>query len=92
MIIQNIEFGNPLNMIDESTVGFIGLGAMGAPMAMHLAKKLPSGTKIFALDVVQSAVDQLVRHFPNKVFAGKNARDVAEKSVRFTLYFRIWQM
>jgi 3-hydroxyisobutyrate dehydrogenase len=72
-LIQNIEFGNPLNMIDESTVGFIGLGAMGAPMAMHLAEKLPSGTKIYAFDVVQSAVDQLGRQFPNRVFAGKNA-------------------
>ncbi|KAE8552043.1 hypothetical protein EYB25_005934 [Talaromyces marneffei] len=67
-------------MIDESTVGFIGLGAMGAPMAMHLAEKLPSGTKIYAFDVVQSAVDQLVTQFPSRVFAGKNARDVAEKS------------
>jgi 3-hydroxyisobutyrate dehydrogenase len=74
-----------LNMIDESTVGFIGLGAMGAPMAIHLAEKLPSETKIYAFDVVQSAVDQLVEQFPGRVFAGNNARDVAEKSVRFTL-------
>lgn len=79
---RNIEFGNKLNMINESTVGFIGLGAMGAPMAIHLAERLPAETKIYAFDVVQSAVDQLVEQFPNKVIATKNARDVAERSVR----------
>jgi 3-hydroxyisobutyrate dehydrogenase-like beta-hydroxyacid dehydrogenase len=64
------------------SVGFIGLGAMGKPMAGHLANKLPPETLIYVFDVVQAAVDELCAEFPNKVVKSSNAKDVAEKSVR----------
>jgi 3-hydroxyisobutyrate dehydrogenase-like beta-hydroxyacid dehydrogenase len=64
------------------SVGFIGLGAMGKPMAEHLAKKLPPETLIYVFDVVQAAVDELCTEFPNKVVKSVNAKEVAGKSVR----------
>ena len=64
------------------TLGFIGLGAMGWPMAGHLADKLPQQTKIYVFDVVGSLMDDLCAKYPKKVSKAKNARDVAEKSVR----------
>lgn len=64
------------------SVGFIGLGAMGKPMAGHLANKLPPETLIYVFDVVQAAVDELCAEFPNRVVKSSNAKDVAEKSVR----------
>jgi len=64
-----------------TTVGFIGLGAMGRPMCGHLANKLPAETKIYVFDVVQKVLDEVCAEFPNKVFASPNAKDVADKSV-----------
>ena len=63
-------------------VGFIGLGAMGKPMAGNLAKKLPPDSLIHVFDVVQAAVDELCTEFPNRVVKSANAKEVAEKSVR----------
>jgi len=64
------------------TLGFIGLGAMGGPMMGHLADKLPRETQIYIFDVVDSLMDEYCAKYPNKIFKAKNARDVAEKSVR----------
>lgn len=72
-------------------VGFIGLGAMGKPMAGHLAKKLPADTLIYVFDVVQSAVDELCSEFPNKVVKSGNAKEVAEKSVRVAINLHIYK-
>lgn len=69
-------------MADYSAIGFIGLGAMGAPMVGHLANKLSPEISIHVFDVVQSIVEELVDQFPSKIFAEKNSKDVAEKSVR----------
>ena len=70
------------------SVGFIGLGAMGKPMAGHLANKLPKDTVIYVFDVAQSAVDELCTEFPKRVVKSANAKEVAEKSVRTYLQFR----
>lgn len=70
-----------MGSVQENAVGFIGLGAMGRPMAGHLANKLPEHTRIYIFDVVQSVVDELCAEFPNKVLKGTSAKDVAEKSV-----------
>jgi 3-hydroxyisobutyrate dehydrogenase len=74
---------------EYSSVGFIGLGAMGKPMAEHLAKKLPPETLIYVFDVVQAAMDQLCTEFPNRVVKCANAKDLAEKSVRVATDFHI---
>ena len=64
-----------------ASIGFIGLGAMGKPMAVNLAKKLPSGSHIYVHDVVASAVEELCTSFPDIIIAGNGAKDVTEKSV-----------
>jgi 3-hydroxyisobutyrate dehydrogenase len=66
-----------------SNIGFIGLGAMGFPMAEQLATKLPSTTTIIVYDVVESAINELVEKYPGKVFAGTSPKHVVENSVRF---------
>lgn len=69
-------------MADYSSIGFIGLGAMGAPMVGHLVNKLPPEIPIHVFDVIQNIVDELVGQFPNKIYAQTSSKDVAEKSVR----------
>jgi len=44
---------------EDKLVGFIGLGAMGKPMAGHLANKLPAKTTIYGFDVVETTIDEL---------------------------------
>ncbi len=66
---------------EYKSLGFIGLGAMGKPMAGHLANKLPANTIIYVFDTVEAAVDELCTEFPNRVVKSANAKTVAEKSV-----------
>lgn len=70
-----------MSSTEYKSIGFVGLGAMGRPMATHLAKKLPDSTRIYVFDVAQSVVDDFVNEYPNKVFKGESAKDVADKSV-----------
>jgi 3-hydroxyisobutyrate dehydrogenase len=63
------------------SVGFIGLGAMGKPMAINLAKALPSGSRMYAFDVVEAPVDELCATFPDMVTKCGSAREVAERAV-----------
>ncbi len=55
------------------TIGFIGLGIMGAPMAGHL---MNAGHKIICYDVVPAAVERLVAQGAE---AGTSPADVASK-------------
>jgi len=66
-------------------VGFVGLGAMGSPMAGHLAEKLPKGSHLFVFDIMQKLVDELCSKYPDTVTQSKNAKDVTDNSVRCTL-------
>jgi len=63
------------------TLGFVGLGAMGKPMVINLANKLPSGAIIHVHDVVEVAVEELCASYPNRVIRCANAKEVAENSV-----------
>jgi ornithine cyclodeaminase/alanine dehydrogenase-like protein (mu-crystallin family) len=65
-------------------IGFIGLGAMGKPMVTHLANKLPSKSRIWVYDVVESVVADLCIEFPERVLKGANAKDVAKQAVSET--------
>lgn len=67
--------------IQDSTatsVGFIGLGAMGKPMVINLAKKLPKGSRIHVYDIVTAVVDETVTLFPDSIFKCASAKEVAE--------------
>jgi len=62
-------------------VAFVGLGAMGLPMAGHLANKLPGHIRLFVYDINQQSVDQLHNDYPERVVKASNARDATEQSV-----------
>lgn len=64
-----------------TSIGFVGLGAMGKPMAVNLAKKLSPGSHIHVHDVVSSAVEELCTSFPDIIVSCRNAREVTERSV-----------
>jgi 3-hydroxyisobutyrate dehydrogenase len=64
-----------------TSVGFIGLGAMGKPMVINLAKKLPKGSQIHVYDIVTAVVDETVALFPDSIFKCASAKEVAEKCV-----------
>ncbi|MGF6872991.1 NAD-binding protein [Paraburkholderia sp. MM5477-R1] len=57
----------------DTSIGFIGLGAMGAPMARHLARQ---GYKLFVNDFNRAAVDSVVACGAQ---AMASARDVADQ-------------
>jgi len=57
-----------------STIGFIGLGIMGKPMAKNL---LAGGRSLIVYDVVSAVVDEVVAAGATK---GASSKDVAEKS------------
>lgn len=65
----------------RESMGFVGLGAMGMPMARHLANKLPAETRIHVFDVAQKAMEDLYAEFPSKVIICKNAKEVAQSTV-----------
>ena len=66
---------------DFKTLGFIGLGAMGKPMLVHLANKLPPESRIYVYDVVEAVVDEMCARFPNRVYKATSAKDVAHQVV-----------
>ena len=63
------------------SIGFIGLGAMGLPMAKHLANKLPSETRIYVFDVAAQAMENFSAEFPRKIVKCGSAREVAQQTV-----------
>jgi 3-hydroxyisobutyrate dehydrogenase len=63
------------------SIGFIGLGAMGMWMAVHLAEKLPKSTKLHVYDIVPSLVEDICARYPDRIIRGSSGKDVADKSV-----------
>ncbi|KAL4877951.1 NAD binding domain of 6-phosphogluconate dehydrogenase-domain-containing protein [Aspergillus karnatakaensis] len=61
-------------------VGFIGLGAMGKPMAEQLAAKLPEDVKLVVFDIVPAVVQELVDRDSDRVIAGQSPVDVVLQS------------
>lgn len=59
--------------MDKRTIGFIGLGIMGAPMAGHLLK---AGHTVIGYDIFPAAVDRLVAQGAQ---AGVSSKDVASR-------------
>ena len=64
----------------SKAVGFVGLGAMGYPMAQQLARKLPSQTKLLVFDVLSGAVDDIRAEFDGKIEACFSSKEVTEGS------------
>lgn len=70
-----------MGLTDYRTVGVIGLGVMGYPMASNLAQKLPDATKLVVYDVNAEAMERFSAQFPGKAVKGKHAQDVFSQSV-----------
>lgn len=67
-------------MEEHKTIGFIGLGIMGKPMAKNLMK---AGYNLVVYDVNEEAVEELVNAGAQR---GTSSKDVAEKSaILFTM-------
>lgn len=65
-----------------STVGFIGLGAMGFPMVENLVKKLPPVAKVFVFDVSEEALQRIANNqAEGRVHICGSSREVAESAV-----------
>ena len=62
--------------------GFIGLGAMGFPMALNLAKKVPGLKTINIYDVSADSLKRAAAAAADCFNACSSAKEVAEKSVR----------
>jgi len=68
-------------MDEISSIGFIGLGLMGLPMAENLIKKTPETTKFFVYDVVEDALNKFCNEHLTRAQAMRSSREVAEKAV-----------
>lgn len=64
-----------------SSVGFIGVGAMGKNMVQSLARKTSPGTVIYLYDINLEAVDLLCRETPGKLTRCSSAGEVANMAV-----------
>ncbi|QDS71541.1 hypothetical protein FKW77_005368 [Venturia effusa] len=76
----------PLNLMADQikSIGFIGLGLMGLPMAQNLVKKTSHSTKLFVYDVVDDVLKTFCEEHPLRVTAMRSSREVAERAVRRT--------
>lgn len=66
---------------EPASVGFIGLGTMGLPMAENLISKLPSGSKMYVYDIFEDAVRKFKAQHPDAVVPCGSAREATEHSV-----------
>jgi 3-hydroxyisobutyrate dehydrogenase len=63
-------------------IGFIGLGNMGAPMALNLIK---AGNELVVFDVVQKNIDSVVEQSKNKAVSAKSVKELAQSKLDLIL-------
>jgi 3-hydroxyisobutyrate dehydrogenase len=63
------------------SIGWVGLGLMGYPMATNLLKKLDNTTQFYVFDVAKDLVDRFVNDGEGRVYACQSSKEVADKSV-----------
>lgn len=63
------------------SVGFVGLGTMGFPMAANLISKLPKGSKMYVYDISVDSVSKFKAQHPEEVVPCDSAKEVTEQSV-----------
>jgi 3-hydroxyisobutyrate dehydrogenase len=59
-------------------IGFIGLGNMGAPMALNLIK---AGHELYVFDVVQKNIDSVLQHSNQKAIASTSLKALAQSKL-----------
>lgn len=69
-----------------NSIGWIGLGLMGLPMATNLLRKTSKDTKIYVYDVIQDSMDKVLslEEAKGRVEACESSRAVADKSVNIS--------
>jgi 3-hydroxyisobutyrate dehydrogenase len=63
------------------TYGFIGIGVMGRGMALNLAKKIPTSSKLVVCELIQARRDCFMAEAGSKAEVADSPREVAEKAV-----------
>lgn len=76
-------FSSNMSESEFKTLGFVGLGAMGRPMLVHLANKLPAESRIYVFDVVEQAINEVCSQYPGRVLRASSAKDVAQQAVSY---------
>ncbi|KAH7133871.1 NAD binding domain of 6-phosphogluconate dehydrogenase-domain-containing protein [Dactylonectria macrodidyma] len=67
-------------------LGFIGLGAMGLPMASNLISKAPPGSSLYVYDISENSMRILVEKHPASVVVCRSPKDVSQRTeIIFTM-------
>ena len=78
---------NDQKMAEPLKLGFVGLGAMGLPMASNLISKAPGDSTLFVYDILEGSMNKLARKHPKSVEICRSPREVAQKAVsRFVIF------
>ncbi|KAL2670514.1 hypothetical protein Neosp_014302 [[Neocosmospora] mangrovei] len=73
-------------MAESLKLGFVGLGAMGLPMASNLISKAPADSTLFVYDILEGSMNKLARRHPKSVVLCRSPREVAQKAeIIFTM-------
>ncbi|PPJ56183.1 hypothetical protein CBER1_09078 [Cercospora berteroae] len=62
------------------SIGWIGLGLMGYPMALNLVKKMDKNTHFYVFDVVKESVEKFVAEDEGRIHACGDSKEVADES------------
>jgi 3-hydroxyisobutyrate dehydrogenase len=62
-------------------LGFVGLGAMGFPMASNLIEKSPKGSRIFVYDVYEASMTRFAAKFPGSTIVCSSPAEVSRSAV-----------
>ena len=63
------------------SIGWVGLGIMGLPMAGNLLKKMDPATHFYVYDVVQQNIEAFVNEEEGRIHSCGSSKEVADKSV-----------
>ncbi len=64
------------------SIGFIGIGSMGYPMAVNLRMKIPANIPFYVYDLSTSSVDKFINDTSSigNVIASRNCKDVGQNA------------
>ena len=70
-------------MEQQLKLGFIGLGAMGLPMAANLVSKSPRGSVLYVYDISDTVLNEFLGANGQSAVVCKSPREVSEKAVSY---------
>lgn len=70
-------------IVHPTKFGWVGLGAMGYPMAAQLRRKIPKSSELRIFDLDRNVLERFAEEMAGQgaVIVASNAKEVAEKSV-----------